>query len=339
MARMARSMRFGAVVCCASAACGQAPPNYDFQWSTIGAPGNRAVNQEEGPRLYPPYQPSPIITGDVGYEYRMTTTEVRVTQWLDFLNAYWPHAANAADPRLRGRWIGVTDPTPGHNPGYFIQPAAANYPADVTWQNAARYVNWLNNGKGTSAAAFTNGAYDTSTFTQNPDGSWNDQPTHNPGAQFWIPTLSEWTKGMYYDPNKNGPGQGGYYRYETSSDEPPIPGWPWEGGQTSAGLELFSGPYLDVGSYPWVTSPWGLLDGSGSAEEWTEYKTADALSRVAKGSYQFQSLPEVFDAVDHLGGTDPHWFSFGFRVASVPTPSVYWSLFATILIGGTRRKR
>jgi hypothetical protein len=128
---------------------------------------------------------------------------------------------------------------------------------------------------------------------------------------------------MYYDPNKNGPGQEGYYRYETSSDEPPIPGWPWEGGQTSAGLELFSGPYLDVGSYPWVTSPWGLLDGSGSQREWTERITTDHRRRGIKGTEQFQDFPDAFDLVDYIGGGDPSIFSFGLRVASVvPSPSV-----------------
>jgi hypothetical protein len=315
------------------------PPDYDFSWATIGAPGNRAVTQEEGPGLFPPYQPAPLSVGAVNYEFRMTTTEVRVSQWLDFLNAYWPYASNAADPRLRGRWIGITDPTPGHNPGYFIQPDAANFPADVTWQNAARYTNWLNNGKGTTAAAFANGAYDTSTFTQNPDGSWNDQPEHNPGARFWIPTLSEWTKGMYYDPNKNGPGQEGYYRYETSSDEPPIPGWPWEGGQTSAGLELFSGPYLDVASYPWVTSPWGLLDGSGSQREWTEWMSSDQRRRGIKGTQQFQDLPEAFDAVDYFGGGDPSLFSFGLRVAStVPAPPVSLLIFVGSIVLFQRRR-
>jgi hypothetical protein len=78
MARKARSVGVSAAVWWAAGACAQtAPPDYDFSWATIGAPGNRAVTQEEGPRLFPPYQPAPLSVGAVNYEYRLTTTEVR----------------------------------------------------------------------------------------------------------------------------------------------------------------------------------------------------------------------------------------------------------------------
>jgi formylglycine-generating enzyme required for sulfatase activity len=313
----------GALSSASSRAAAQTPPNYGFDWVTVGAAGNRPASQQEAPDLFPPNVSPAIIAGAVNQDYRITRTEVTVGQWFEFVNAYWPYASVAPNnPYLTGPWIGVTNTTPGQNPGYYIAPGGANKPMQTSWQMAARFMNWLNNGKSAQASSFISGAYDTSTFTQNPDHTWNDQLTHSPGAQFWMPTLDEWTKAMYYAPNGNGPGQDRYFRYPTSSDTAPVPGWPWEGGQTSAGLELFSGPDLDVGSYPGVVSPWGLLDGSGSASEWTELMAPDLRSRIVKGSSQFQPLPEYYDRVDYLSGGFPSSSLVGFRIVSaVPNPA------------------
>jgi formylglycine-generating enzyme required for sulfatase activity len=330
------TLALSALCCCASGAVGQAP----FDWVTIGAPGNRPASQQEAPDLFPPNVPTPIITGAVPYNYRITRTEVTAGQWLDFLNAYWPYATFATnDLILTGFYIRAANTTPGQNPGYHLLPGGANKPMQTSWQMVARYTNWLSNGRGTTAAAFASGAYDTSTFTQNADHSWNDQLTHTAGAHYWIPTLDEWTKAMYYDPSGNGPGQDRYFRYPISSDSPPVPGWPWEGGQTSAGLDLWSGPDLDVGSYPWVTSPWGLLDGSGSVSEWTEWMSPDHLSRAYKGTRQYFPSPEYYDRIDYLFGGFPSLEIQGFRIASdVPgPPSVCIGL--PMLLWFSRRRR
>ena len=53
-------------------------PNYDFQWSTIGALGNAA------------YGGGPLGEfagrGSVAYSYRMSTLEVTSSQWLEYRN-------------------------------------------------------------------------------------------------------------------------------------------------------------------------------------------------------------------------------------------------------------
>jgi hypothetical protein len=330
------TLALSALCCCASGAVGQAP----FDWVTIGAPGNRPASQQEAPDLFPPNTQVPIIAGAVAQEYRITRTEVTASQWIGFLNAYWPYATvPTTSLDLTGFWIRATNTNPGENPGYYILPGAANKPMQTTWQMVARFTNWLNNGRGTQASAFTSGAYDTSTFTQNADGTWNDQLTHSAGARFWIPTLNEWTKAMHYDPNGNGPGQDRYFRYPTSSDTPPVPGWPWEGGQTGAGLELFSGPDLDVGSYPWVTSPWGLLDGSGSASEWTEWMAPDHRARIVKGSSQFEPMPEYYDRVDYLSAGFPRSSYEGFRIISVIPDPPGFLLAISPCLWFTRRRR
>ena len=93
----------------------------------------------------------------------------------------------------------------------------------ITWRTAAKFSNWLHNDKASSIAALQDGAYDTSTFTTNPNQTFNDQLTHHPVAKFWIPTLDEWIKAAHYDPNRYGPGEGGYWEYKTAAMSLPSP--------------------------------------------------------------------------------------------------------------------
>lgn len=110
-------------------------------------------------------------------------------------------------------------------------PNAAQMPVfGLTWHDAARFVNWLNNDKSSDLDALTHGAYDTSTFGQNPDGTITDQRTHDPDARFWIPTWDEWLKAAHYDP-----GARTWNVWPNAADEQPVPGMPGVG-TTSVGV-------------------------------------------------------------------------------------------------------
>ena len=125
------------------------PPSYGHTFLTIGAPGNRAANPQEAPRLFPPYSTVPRLVGAVNYEYRITRTEVTVGQWFQFVQAYKPYytgSPNAA--AFTSDWIGWN----GSN--YVMTPSAVNYPANMSWRMAARYTNWLHNGRASNQAAF-----------------------------------------------------------------------------------------------------------------------------------------------------------------------------------------
>lgn len=249
-------------------------PDYGFQWAVIGDPGNRATRPEEVP-----FEPE-LQIGAVGYEYRMAKTEVTIGQWLEFVNAYTPHyTGSLGDVGFTGFTIGwVVDHWEAFEP--------LDHPARMSWEHAARYCNWLTNGKATTREAFERGAYDTSTFTRNPDGSYNHQLAHDPDAMFWIPTWDEWVKAAHWDPAKNG-GEGGYWLYPTTSDTAPISGPPGFG-ETNAGDFGFLTP---VGSYPGTQSPWGLLDTSGGVHELLE-STIDPPKlrrhRLSKGTAAHQ---------------------------------------------------
>ena len=256
-------------------------PDYNFDWVVIGDPGNPGFEGGPAGQL--------AGRGSLDYEYRMTRTEVMVSQWFEFVQAFAPYAGDEANSfGFTGFFINLIGPA-GIPSSYQITPGAENLPTNMNWRMAARYVNWLHNDKENSPESFAMGVYDTSTFTQNKDGTFNDQPTHSPDAKFWIPTLDEWLKAVYYDPTLNA-GAGGWWHHPASSDNPLIAGLPWQAGQTNATLLDVPGlpnEVLDVGSYPVVHSPWGLLDASGGMREWTEKFSLSNGLRHTKGSSFF----------------------------------------------------
>ncbi len=307
------AMLIGVAPACGAAITDGPPPDYGLTWKTVGAAGNRGTLPSEAP-LLPAWRPS---AGSVGYEFRLTQTEITRGQWLEFVKAYLPyHGFHFPDVAFTGA---------GFNPvtvGY----AHPEYPATMSWEYAARYCNWLQNGKAARREAFEQGVYDTSTFTRNPDGSFNHVIQHTDSAKYWIPSLDEWIKGAYYDPNKYGDGQEGYWRYPGKSDVPLIPGLPSEGGQTNAGVSHGQPNALDVGSYLSVQSPWGLLDNSGGVVEWLgSGQQSDILGSLpyAKGSAAFSGSIDYSDQLEYASIGTPNEPGYGLRLASsVPSPGI-----------------
>ncbi len=320
---------------------GGSPPSddYDFDFVTIGDPGNRATLPEEGNPLF---VDSHVPRGSVGYVYRMATTEVTVGQHFEFVQAYAPRyfeltGDTIASPDFTGFSISA-----GFS-GTFIRPGISpDRPTTMSWEYAARYVNWLHNGKADSVEAFETGVYDTSTFTQNPDGTYNHQESHAPNARFWLPTRDEWIKAGYWDPEKN-EGEGGYWLFPNSSDIESVPGLlPEEGGERNAGPAGSVFP-LDAGSFDDVLSPWGLLDMAGGEAEWTETVAGDPERRVLLGSRWSQdSYQDEFFPLDIIGSGISRSALIGgngLRIAAaVPSSTVLSTLMAGSLLFMRRRR-
>ena len=101
-----------------------------------------------------------------------------------------------------------------------LQPnAAANCPVfAVTWGDAARFCNWLQNGQ--PAGAEGTGTTETGAYTLN--GAINNSAlmaiTRNAGATYFIPSENEWYKAAYY---KGGGTNAGYWLYPTQSNTAP----------------------------------------------------------------------------------------------------------------------
>ncbi len=297
------------------------PPDYHWQWATIGAPGNRATLPFETPT-----NPDRSL-GGVSYTYRIATTEVTIDQWFEFVRAYAPYVG---DDYVRNEFMGsgfiYHVGFSNGVPQYQLAPGEHPYAVTIGWRYAARYCNWLHNGRASHVEAFQSGAYETSTFTRNPDGTYNDQAVRSPGASYWIPSVDEWVKAAYYDPNRYGPGLEGYWRYPNASDVPLVGGRPGEPGAQTGAPVIEPGDPIPIGAYPDVNRPWGLLDISGGQREWTEGWPVPGEvgrgreirgSRSGMGEYSY-----VVDRVEVYGTASPAFGSEGFRIASVvPAPS------------------
>jgi len=299
---------------------------YGIEFVTIGAPGN-----------------APLVTtgrangrGSVNEEYRIGRFEITTAQWVQFMNAAYGRPSSQAIPHLLppsgAFWGGQPDPTyTGPGQRWRVTPGQENRPVgNISWRMAAIYCNWLHNNQSTDRSAFLNGAYDVSTFGYVQGSIFTDQPTHNPGARFFIPTWDQWLKAAHYDPNRNGNGQGGWWQQPNASDTTLVYGPPSNPlaqanaafNQSTTGVNPFS---ILLGAYPQTQSPWGLLDVAGGTFEWTEEiysEFGDPLRRFFDGSAW--TAPGVIDLVSQMGSDFPSISQglFGFRIAAaIPSPS------------------
>lgn len=310
-------------VCLSEAVAAPSISREGINFQVIGNAGNRAINADES-------GPLRVGRGAVGYEYGLSTTELTVNEYYKFVQAYGA-VARYPEGSLLGKGIYLTSETTS---GYGINSQLAQHAATLTWRNAARFCNWLHNGRVNEAWAFERGAYDVSTFTSNPDGTLNDQVTRAPGAKFWIPSLDEWLKGVYFDPNRNGHDQGGYWLRPGARNEYLITGEPAFGGETDVGWnpDDQAVPFVPVGSYSQITGPWGLLDTSGGEREWSEEFSA-GTARIALGSKRNDPFWYMSDDIAWEGvNGHPEISVAGFRIATeIPSPGVVLPVLVVLL--------
>ncbi len=294
---------------------------YGHEFVTVGAPGNA------------PFVGGPLGAnaglGSVATPFRIARTEVTNAQLVAFANAYLPHIQG--DPARQ--WGILGSGYVQYDRGlarYVVTPGAEQFAANMSWRTAARYCNWLCNNQGSDAAAFTNGAYDTATFGDGPNRTFTDQRTHNPGARFYIPTLNQWLKAAYFDPNHSGPGAPGYWRYPNATDTELRYAFPQDNGESIAGLQNIppNAEYLPVASYTTTQSPWGLFDLSGSTKDWNENADDESAARAFSGSDRRDIVPgytdSLFDNYPRSVYPGDIVTFVGFRVASqIPAPSSF----------------
>jgi sulfatase modifying factor 1 len=164
--------------------------------------------------------------GRVKYEYKISKYEITIEQYTTFLNTV---AAN--DPYELYNFSMATDMAiagiarSGSSGSYtysMIGPSGAategasspgNRPiAYIDWWDAARFANWMHNGRGA-------GDTETGAYTLNGTTTGLAVPA-NSGARFHIPTPDEWYKAAYYSPKLN-KGKGGYFVFPTQHDATP----------------------------------------------------------------------------------------------------------------------
>lgn len=322
----------------ATAASAQPLPDYGFDWVTVGNTGNADATWNQFPGLQ-------REGGGVDHMYRITSLPVSIAQWIDFA-----HALDSVATSQERSWLSTASNSVWrdlHTGDLVIQTGRDGYGATSNFMLAAMYCNWMHNGQSGGRESFDDSAYDMSSFYINEFNHWSVENARRSDAQFWIPTFDEHAKAAYYDPNRYGTGEGGYWLYPHGSNAVPIYGPPSEpGAESSAGVELPAGPWthsIPPGLYPETMSPYGLFDVSGGVEEWTDSTThfEDPSRRLIQGSAAGQAF--LAPAYDDLGGgyiTSRLTATRGFRLATVvPSPGALLLIsLASAAVCCTRRR-
>ena len=206
-----------------------------------------------------------------------------------------------------------------------------NLPATgISWYEAARYVNWLNTSTGGTAAYKFDGSGTFQLWSAGDAGYNANNLFRNSLAKFFLPSTDEWYKGAY------GKADGTWSNFANGTNIAPTA----VAGGTDANTAVYgqspsTGP-ADINNAGGLSS-YGTMGQGGNVWEWNETpfdginSTADESRELRGGAWDDYSF--LLDAsVRSLTNPSNEYFSFGFRVASVPEPSAL-SLLA-IGLGG-----
>jgi len=296
---------------------GSGANQFNMEFVTIGNPNN--VADTTG---------SPNPAGAVAYEYGIGKFEVS-EEMIDRYNANFG-TANGLE---------ITH----YNRG------TAKAATGVSWNEAARFVNWLNTSTGNLAAYkfTTSGVNDDIALWQSGDAGYNaSNPYRNSLAKYVLPSYNEWYKAAYYDRTNSI-----YYDYATGSNTAPTS----VASGTAAGTAVYNqefdqGP-ADV-NLAGGLSPYGVMGLGGNVSEWEESShnlanSSGSSSRGVRGGiWDDIDSNELSSSVRRSGDRTGENYGLGFRVAmvtpssppAVPEPSmmVIGTLFG---LGGLMAKR
>jgi formylglycine-generating enzyme required for sulfatase activity len=280
---------------------GSGANQFNMEFVTIGNPGNAADTTG-----------NPNPAGRVDQTYRIGKFEVS----RDMITKY--NAAFGTDNNLAITLAAYSGVTGG--------PRGAMPASGITWNAAARFVNWLNESSGYAAAyKFTSGGVDTNIDLWAPGDAGYDANNRyrNSLARFVLPNINEWYKAAFYDPNKSG--GAGYYNYATTYAQGPAD-------VTNAG----------------GLSPYGVMGLGGNVWEFQESSfdqtnSAGSLNRMVRGGDWNNNQSDFPSALGRVSvPSNSLLFTndwIGFRVTEVvPEPSmmVIGTLFG---LGGLVAKR
>jgi formylglycine-generating enzyme required for sulfatase activity len=306
-----------------------------LQFVTVGDPGN-AANPSTG-------------YGSVGYTYQMGKYDVTVGQYCQFLNAVAKtdtYGLYYSGMDSNYSTIGITQSNSSGSYTYSVTGSysqAANCPMFyVSWADAARFCNWLQNGQPTGPEG--TGTTETGAYTL--DGTTSNSAlmaiTRNAGATYVIPSEDEWYKAAYYNPSN-----ATYWLYPTQNNTAPSNVLSPTGTNNA---NFATGSYTDptnkltpVGAFADSPGPYGTYDQGGDIYQWNEAKFSGSYRGVSGGQWHDSSMFLESSVVGAFGNCYPtvEDSGYGFRVAEVPEPGSLAMLVAGALslLAYTGRRR
>ncbi|MFM2215712.1 MAG: hypothetical protein RL240_30 [Planctomycetota bacterium] len=265
---------------------------FSMEFVAIGNPGNA-----------PQFQGTSDEVGAVGYTFDIGKFEVN----RDMIEKYNAASENAA------LQITMSDLSSYGGNG-------ANKPATgVSWNEAARFINWLNTSTGgTAAYNFISSGVDdnieiwTASDTLDYDPA---NPFRSKRAKYALPHMDEIHKAAYYNPVG-----GVYYNYATGSNSTPI--------AVSSGTAQFTAVYNQLLSQgpaevdnAGALSPYGVMALNGNVREWEESpNTRDNYNGNSLRAYQSGGWSDSSVGIRNTANPKNGFGSGGFRVVML-TPS------------------
>lgn len=160
---------------------------------------------------------------------------------------------------------------------YAIKPGFEYKPVTyINWYNAARYVNWLSNGKPNgiqSSSTTENGAYSLSGNTGYPSLN-STNPNTGLAPEYYLPSRNQWYKAAYY---KGGSTNAGYWLYGVSSDTIyslyPVAGSAENLSSSNVVIRVRADGLVVVAGVGYILL--GNIDSATSSVKWTKYTNTD----------------------------------------------------------------
>jgi len=218
----------------------------------------------------------------------------------------------------------------------------------VSWYDAARFSNWLNNGQGTGDTEI--GAYTLSDNT--------GLMLRNIGAQVYIPSENEWYKAAYFDPTSSTGDGNNYWLYPTQSDNLPTTAYATITGDVSnSGVNVANygntvnwngqdGNVTTIGSAG-ASNYYGTFDQGGNVFEWND-DVVLGHSRGQRGGawngpwYALGFVDFLISSRQSFNNPQLEGSNDGFRVAtvaSVPVPEPTAFIPAMLVCIGVMMRR
>ena len=292
-----------------------------MDWTFVGDPGNAGDGGTPAAGFY----------GEVLYTYNIGTYEVTNAQYAEFLNA-----KAAADPlglynaNMGSGFGGITRSGSSGSYTYSVIAGRENMPVNhVSFYDALRFANWLNNGQATGDTE--TGAY--LLLGGSPTPSNGASVTRDPGATIFLESVHEWYKAAYYDASS-----ASYFNYPAASDTATTCSSPTA---TPNRANCDSADLTDVGSYAGSPSPYGTFDQGGNVMEWNEESPfgSPGSARGVRGGSFLDGNSNGLDAQTGGSGDPTLELGFlGFRVAMIPEPGTGLLVITGLLgLAGWRR--